>query len=314
MAIGSTMASVAGQKMVLALPPRVLDEQCWLPVKCLGPVLNVATRYDATTRTLQLMPLMTLRYEVRIDGLTVQVRSAASLQFNSNIGSAASHITFDFKNSAFAKLDQQFPIDKCLANRLRMTQQSTSPPSVRLDIELVAKASVTSKVSEQGRLVTISIEKYVPPILLPTPPSPVAPAPPVIQPVTLLDAGLKSISSKQSELTIRTSAFTQVSAALKVKAKQLCLTIANGVNSVDTEQLCQLHDNVIEKIEMVGKTTEAGTQVLITFKKDAGYLIEQNMTNIRILLGAFDIRDMVIVLDAGHGGNDVGAVGTKWYF
>ena len=67
---------------------------------------------------------------------------------------------------------------------------------------------------------------------------------------------------------------------------------------------------MVANIATDGSPSEPGTRVTVTFQKDAGYLINHDGNGLKITMGMFSLADMVIVLDAGHGGHDTGAMGV----
>lgn len=83
------------------------------------------------------------------------------------------------------------------------------------------------------------------------------------------------------------------------------------MNTLPADRLRDLHDNVVERIEAAGNETDTGAKLVVILKKDGGYLLQQDPQNVRLLVGTFDLSDMTVVLDAGHGGGDSGAIGVN---
>jgi N-acetylmuramoyl-L-alanine amidase len=307
--LGSRDALAGGRKLTLPAAPRDVDGEIYLPVRALAPTLNADARYDAATRTLILHPLLSVTYEMRDDTCAILVHSAAPLQYSSGQLDAPPRTFYDFKHVALGMADQQMPVDEGIVQRIRVAQTGgDNDGTVRLAADLTGAADTTITMGEGGRLATILIKpKAAAPAATPAVPAPAAPSG---APVKLLDLTLTPQQDlpPQTELALTTDGPPLLTCDYDSKAKRLTLTIANGLNTLTAEQLRVPGDPVVAKIEAEGSATEPGTTLTVTLKQDAGYLIDRGPTGVRLLIGTFNIANMVIVLDAGHGGGDSGAI------
>ena len=302
-AAGSSSVTCNGRKTPLPVAPREVEHELYLPVKALAPLLEADVRFDAGSRTLAVSPLLTVSYELRPEGLAVIVSSLAPVQFTSTGTDDPPHLLFDFRGFA-TKTEQQLPVNAGRVEQLRLSQTDQPLSIVHLAIDCLEPSSPAPTVYEQGRLVTIVIGKKT------APPIP-APAQPVLAPVSLIELKLNAHSAKQSEMSLATSGQTQLDCDYNQDARQLTLTVKNGINALPAAQLAGLHDSVVDHVEASGDGKTTGAKIVVTFKQDAGYLVQQDQQSVRVLMGTFSIKDMIITLDAGHGGNDTGAVGQN---
>lgn len=300
---GAAACTVDGRKIALPVAPRLHGSDWLLPAKALAPLLGAQASFDAATRTLTLLPLLDAGWELRPEGLAVLVRSAAPLQFTSGEERGGICLTYDFKATAVAA-EALLAIQAGGVDGLRVLPAASS---VRLAVDCIDPASATAAVSDNGRLVTILVGKRTTPI----PPAAAPDAPPPLDPVPLQDITLRKHSEKVTELTLATGGPTRIASDYDRTTRRLTLTVANGLNTLDVARLRDLHDGVVTSVQAEGKADAPGTQVVITFAQDAGFLLQQDDRAVRMLLGTFDISDMTVVLDAGHGDQDTGAVGVN---
>jgi len=300
---GSTSVTCNGRKTPLPVAPRMVEDELYLPVNALAPLLEAEVRFDTGSRTLTVSPLLTVSYELRPEGLAVIVSSLAPVQFTSTGTDDPPRLLFDFRGFA-TKTEQQMPVNAGRVEQLRLSQTDQPLSTVHLAIDCLEPSSPAPTVYEQGRLVTIIIGKKT---AQPT----TAPTSPVLAPVSLIALKLHAHSEKQSELNLAASGQTQLDCDYNRDARQLTLTVKNGLNALPAVQLVGLHDNVVDHVEASGDEKTTGAKIVVTFKQDAGYLVQQDQQGVRVLMGTFSIKDMIITLDAGHGGYDTGAVGQN---
>lgn len=305
--VGSREATNDGRRFTLPVAPRDVDGDIYLPVRALAPAIGAEARFDAATRTLTLHPLLTVTYEAHDDGVAVLVRSAAPLQYTSGQLDNPTRFYLDFKNAGLGMADQQMPINQDPVQRLRLSHSGTADDTVRLVADLTGPAEMNAEVSEGGRLATITISPKAPEPVMP----PVQPAPtpiPAGAPVKLLSLTLAQQTNQQTELTITADGSPLVECAYDSKTRKLTITFANGLNTLPADDLKVKDDAVIAKLDADGAADTPGATLVATLKSDAGYLIDRDGNSVRLLIGVFNIANMTIVLDAGHGAHDSGAI------
>lgn len=306
MTAGSTAAVVDGKRVRLAVAPRLSGGEFSLPAKALAPYLGAAARFDEASRTLSLLPLITVTSETRAEGVAILVRSHGALQFTSGSLDNPPRRFFDFKGVALKSLEQ-ITVGAGRVDRVRMAplQDATG---VRLVVDLTEAAGFASTVSEQGRLVTILVTEPKEEEKDATPEQPAAAK---IAPFRLLGANLKAHSTRVSALTITTDGPAQAESTYDKDTRTLTINLPQGINALERATLDGLRDKIVERLVAQDLPDKTGVSLSITLKSDSGYLIQQDTRSLRILMGTFDVSDMLIVLDAGHGGHDSGAVGVN---
>jgi N-acetylmuramoyl-L-alanine amidase len=298
---GSAVAQATGGKVNLAAAPRDVGGTLYLPARALAPWLNAEARYDEAARTLTLNPLVTVATSRGDDGrLQVQVHSAAPLQYRSGTVNDPPRVYYDFQQAALGMAEQQVPAEDPLIARMRLSQYGTAPAVVRLVIDLHAPGVLTATMSEQGRLLTISAAPAPPPMPLPALPA-----------VRLTGVTLTQSAAQQSELAVALDGATDCTPTYNARTRQLTLSFPTGVNALPTDGLAGIADALVAGITAAPGANDTGVRLVVTLKKDAGYLLQREPTGVRVLLGLFDIRNMLIVVDAGHGGHDTGARGQR---
>jgi len=298
--VGSTIAQALGGKINLPTAPRQIDGTLYLPARALAPWLDAEARYDEQSRSLSLYPLLNISYAKEPDGATtVHVRSGAPLQYRSGDISDPPRLFFDFQQVSLGMAEQQVPVEEGIIERMRLSQYSVTPEVVRLVIDLNEPGAVNSMISDQGRQLNITIAAHPGP--QPTPGG-------TVGTIKLTGIALTQPGAQQSELAVVTDGPALVDSDYDAKTHKLVLSFTNGVNTIPPEQLKALRDAQVATVN--AETTTPGMRLTITFNSDIGYLIHREETGIRVLMGIFNINDMLVVLDAGHGGHDTGAIGS----
>ncbi|OPZ88094.1 MAG: N-acetylmuramoyl-L-alanine amidase LytC precursor [bacterium ADurb.Bin429] len=306
---GAREATNDGRRFTLPVAPREVDGNLYLPTRALAPILNAEARYDAETRTLTLSPLVTVAYEAREDGVAVLVRCAAPLQYTSGQLQDPDRCYLDFKHTGLGMAEQQMAVETDPVQRLRLSHGGGPDGAVRLVVDLTGPATMNTAVSDGGRLATVTLAPKAPE---PDPAAPTLPAPGLpgapAAPVKLLGLSLVPQGVQQVELTVETDGAPLVECAYDSGTRLLTLTFPNSLNTLPAEALAVKANAIVAKMEATGSAETPGAKLLIALKADSGYLIDRDATRVRLLIGSFSIADMTIVLDAGHGGHDSGAI------
>ncbi|HOF87017.1 MAG TPA: N-acetylmuramoyl-L-alanine amidase, partial [Armatimonadota bacterium] len=304
--LGAREATNDGRRFTLPVAPRAVDDELYLPARALAPILNAEARYDAETRTLTLSPLVTVAYETREGGVAVLVRCAAPLQYTSGQLQDPDRCYLDFKHTGLGMAEQQMAVDTDPVRRLRLSRDGGADGAVRLVVDLTGPATMQTAVSDGGRLATVTLAPRAPEPE-PEPAAPGLPGAPAA-PVKLLGLALAPQGTQQVELTVETDGAPLVECAYDSGARLLTLTFPNGLNTLPAAALAVKANAIVAKMEATGSAETPGAKLLVSLKADSGYLIDRDATRVRLLIGAFSIADMTIVLDAGHGGHDTGAI------
>ncbi len=307
--IGSREATNDGRRMTLSVAPRDVDGSLYLPVRALAPAIGAEARFDIATRTLTLLPLLTVTYETRAEAVAVLVRSAAPLQYTSGQLDNPVRYYLDFKAAGLGMADQQMPVNHGAVQRLRLSRGGADIESaVRLVVDLADAVTMHTAVSDGGRLATITLAPKAPELVPPVKIEPTLPVAPPGGPVKLLNVSLTPQGNQQTELAIQTDGPPLVECAYDATTRRLTVTLPNGLNTLPEDALKLKADAVVAKIEAEGAADAEGAKLIITLKADAGYLLDREEDGVRLLIGTFNIANMTIVLDAGHGGHDSGAI------
>ncbi|MHB0937875.1 MAG: N-acetylmuramoyl-L-alanine amidase [Armatimonadota bacterium] len=305
--LNSTVGEVDGRKFTVSAVPREVDGALYLPMTTLAPYLDTHARYQREAKSLTLLPLLHISYANGDDGsVTVLARSVAPLQYTSGWLKDPARAYFDFKAVSLGNDETRLAPGVAGIERIRMSQYSTNPDVARVVVDCDVVRHVNATVGEQGRLVTLTIGAHAPAAVQPSP----EPQPGGGQ-LKLLDATLESLSPQQSHLTLAAAGMPQVTSLYDPAKRQLSLQIDGTVNAIPAERLKELGDRQIESVSVETPTGGDSSTVTVTLKRDTGYLVHRDVDGIHVMIGTFGISDMLIVLDAGHGGHDTGAVGAK---
>lgn len=305
--VDATTALVDGKRITIPVAPRDVAGLRYLPVRALAPYLGAAVRFQGEIGTLALSPYLTVSGQQRPDGgITVLARSTASVQYTSRTLSDPPRAYIDFKNVALGNAEPEIVINAGGVQRLRLAQFSTQPDVVRVVVDLDNPRTVNATISEAGRQVALAIggdpapEKTTEPVWgAPQPEGP-----------RLFDLALDAVSAKQSQLTIGAVGSVDVSSEYRAKERALTLTVPGAMSTIPDDHVADITDKHIRSVA-VRELQPTGVEITVTFTRDLGYLINRDATGIRLLVGTFSLNDMTIVLDAGHGGHDSGAIGGQ---
>ena len=138
--------------------------------------------------------------------------------------------------------------------------------------------------NEQGRAVMIAVGTTLP-ATVPAPTT--AGAFPRI-----LDLTLSPVNNQLAEFTIVSDAPVPVESDFDAKSRRLTLSFATAVNAITPERLQQLNNTLVAKVEAEGTAATPGIRLLITLKRDAGYLINQDAVGLHVLIGTFSLKNM----------------------
>lgn len=311
--LDSASAEQDGHKLALGAAPREQDGDLYVPVYALGSFIDAYIHYQQETGTLTIAPLLNVSCSIKDDGnVEILARSRMPLQYTSGWLKDPARAYFDFKNTVVKGDALQFDLDGSFVQHVRASQFSTTPDTVRVVADCDAVRTFSATVGEQGRLVTITLIKdatATPAVITPQveTPQPIGPAG---APARLLDATLETLSTQQTQLSFTLLGSPAVASTYDEKTRQLTLDFPNTTNGIPDNRVQAISDRQVGSVT-VAVLPDGGARAIITFKRDAGYLINSGPTGIQVNIGTFTLKDMFVVLDAGHGGHDTGAVGCN---
>ncbi len=297
----------------LSSAPKFIENTIYLPVRAISSYLSVNISYDTTTKSLIISPVVILGYEPLDNGTAITVSSNAPLAYSSGyLKGSGTYDTpryyYDLKGVSLGYVEQQIAVDDSTVARLRASQFSVSPPVTRLVIDLTGDADVKPVITDNGKLLTISIKSLT--VKQPT-------IIPLIQDIfnptdqkkliNITDISCNKKSDNRSEVTITTDAKPRVTASYESSENILLLQIP------DTDKIPDLlnfkENETIKSIQIEKK--DKNCFIRIKCNQNTGYLVRRGDNGIIVSLGIFTLQDMRVVLDPGHGGAQSGAVGYR---
>ncbi len=290
----------------LPCPPRVKDGSVLLPAKAVGSLLGCAVRWDEPSRTLFVHPwvrkfsLDTLPDRYR---LTVATEGPISYQ-SGRVEEGTPRLFLDLLDADLSDIPSEVTLEGSYLQRARIRQKSLAPAQardvVRVVVELAEWRSYRIRLGEGRRTLEVDFplpgEREVPPE-----------APPVV----LSGLTFGRLSPRLAAVTVSTSGKAVYTSGASAEPPAVWLEVRNAENRIAAGRL-EVKDKVVSGVTVAPSPTSPGSQRLtIALTAPTGHTVISERGELRVLVGQFELNELCLVVDPGHGGPDTGAIGRS---
>jgi N-acetylmuramoyl-L-alanine amidase len=285
-------------------PPREAGKELLLPAKATGSLLGCAVRWDPASRTLYLHPwLRRFTLETQSDRYRLTLTAEAPIGYRTGELSDPPRLYVDLLNMDLAQIPTELTVAESYLKSARVKQNTLAPDSkgdvVRLVVEMSEDRQSRIGQSVDGCKLWLDF------------PLPEAKTlPPDVPPVVLTGMSFERPSGRIALLKIETYGAAVCQAAGMYDPKTITFDITNAQNQLKTIPF--ISDRIVKSVSLGSASGNPGAQRLtIVLKEPSGYSFQTTDREIKVLFGNFELGDLKLVIDAGHGGVDSGAVGQS---
>ncbi len=284
-------------------PPQGKGEKTLLPARALGSLLGCAVRWEEETRTLYFYPwVRRFTLETLRDRYRVTVKAEGSIEYETGELGDPPRLFVDMMDMDLAQIPSELEMADSYLKGARIHQHSRVPDPegevTRVVVDLTEWRPYRIRQSEDG--CTLEIEFPLPDAME---------LPLDVEPVVLKGIEFERISARLAavKLSIVGTAFCT---AERLEDPPLVLvTVANAEDQIGFTEL-KVEDEVVLGACVVPAPERPGTmRVAIPLAESVGHAVVTEPGETRVLLGRFPLAELTIVVDAGHGGHDTGAIG-----
>lgn len=305
--ISRTRAEATSDGVVRELPvlPQGKGERTLLPARAVGSLLGCAVRWDEQSRTLSLYPwvrsfsLVALR-----DRYRVTVAAEGPITYTTGEVADPPRLFLDLQNLDLAQIPSEMELAGTYLLAARIHQHSLAPEPegevTRVVVDLTEWRPY--RIRESKDRCTLEIEFPLPEA---------AELPPDVEPVVLTGLAFERISSRLAAVNISMIG-TPFCISERVEDPPLVVVdVANAENEIESAELA-VGDPLVPGVCVVPAVEKPGTErVIVRLTEGVGHAVVTERGEARVLVGRFPLAELKVVVDAGHGGHDTGAIGRS---
>jgi len=286
-------------------PPREEKGVMLLPARAAGSLLGCAVRWAEETRTLFVYPwVREFSLERLPDRYRLTVGAEGSIRYETGEIDNPPRLFIDLIDMDLAQIPSEVALEESYLKGARIHQHTLAPAPegeiTRVVVELDEWREYRIRQSEDRR--TLEIEFPLPEA---------AELPPDVPPVILTGLDFQRISSRLAAVKLSVFGTPYCTSKRLEDAALVCVEIANATSLVETPFL-HVTDPLVPEVCMVPAPEKPGTQrVMIPLREPVGHAVVTEDGDLQILLGTFELEELKVVVDAGHGGHDTGAIGRS---
>lgn len=298
--IGSRKVVINGQQQKLRVAPIRRGQAIYLPARALAQSLGASLRWQEDTRSLFLFPQISEIVVEKLDGRAqVKVIATAPLTCRAETLRNPDRAYFDFLNVDLLGPKRKLEVGHENLLAVRVAQFSLDPNKVRVVLDLSQPTHYGMRREDGGCTAVIE---------LPVEPEKTAITAP---PVKLEKIRFERISPRLAQVIIKTSGPAQPHDGMGEKGRKLEVKVENAFNCLPKQQSIK-GDPLVAQISTSGSNEQAGlASIIVSLKSDTPYAVIGEENQIRIVMAKLSINDAKVVIDAGHGGRQPGAIGPS---
>jgi len=298
-------ATLDGALRPLPGAPFMQGRALLLPSRAVGSLLGCAVRWDEGSRTLFMHPwIRRFSLEALPDGYRLSVGAEAPFRYQVGKADGPPRLFIDVLNADLSGIPSELHLEGTYIVAARIHQHSLGPAPggdvARVVVELAdwqpyrVRASddrctlqVDFPLAETGRL-------------------------PLDGPPGILSAiSFERSSPRVAMLTLSVFGRPACASGASEQPPSVWLDLANTENRLDDQQL-QVQDRVVSAVSCAASPDNPRTQrVTITLAEPTPHAVVTRPGEVRLLLGRTEMDGLCLVVDAGHGGHDTGAMGRS---
>jgi N-acetylmuramoyl-L-alanine amidase len=302
-------ASRDGMLRDLPGPPMVQRGALLLPARAVGSLLGCAVRWDQASRTLYLHPwIRRFSLEVLSDRYRLTVVADAPITYRTGELADPPRFFMDLLNMDLSQIPSAYAVQDSYLKSARISQNSLAPQATLAPQPPgdVARIVVEMTESRQCRIGE-SDDKCKLWVDFPLPDA--TEIPPDVLPVILTGVTFERTSSRVAQLKLSTYGKPYCTALTTYEPTEVVFDIANAQSQLDRQPIA-ISDRIVRSVAIEPARGSPGAQrVTVKLREAIGHSLQIGDDGLTVLFGQFDLAELRVVVDAGHGGHDTGAVG-----
>jgi N-acetylmuramoyl-L-alanine amidase len=285
--------------------PRTMGGQILLPARAVGSLLGCAVRWDAQSRILYLHPwLRRFSFQALPDRYRITVAAEGPIAYDSTQLENPPRLLLDLNNVDLAQLPAEPELGESYLRRVAIRQNSLAPQPegdvVRLVVELSEWKPYRIRESDDRRRLEIEF------------PLPGAEElPPDVPPVVLAGLEFRRLSARLAAVVIPVFGTPFCTSTDSGDPAVVWVDVANAEDRLPVRRL-RVDDALVAGASVAPAPGKPGAlRIAISLKEPAQHAVVTEGHELRVLLGRFELAELRVVIDAGHGGHDTGAIGRS---
>jgi N-acetylmuramoyl-L-alanine amidase len=293
--------------MLRALPgtPFMQARNLLLPTRAVGSLLGCAVRWDENGRALYLHPwIRKFALESPPDGYRLTISAEAPLVCRTGKAESPPRLFLDLLNADLAAIPSELRLEGSYITVARIRQNSLAPAPegdvTRVVVELTEWRPYRVRVSDDRCTIQVDF-------------------PPAEGGKLPLDGPPSVLSSMTFERTSPTAAVLRLAvfgrpayaSGATEQPPSVWVDIANTESRL-AEKSLQVEDRAVSAVSCAASPDNPRTQrVTVLLTEPTPHTVVARSGELRVLIGRTGLDGLCVVVDAGHGGHDTGAVGRS---
>ena len=298
--INSRDVSINGKKETLSTAPIKKDNELLLPLAALAGFMKMEFVQDKKKEVYQLLPTVNASYSSYNAKDIIIITSSLPIEYKFGVLTGHHRVYVDIYGS-YIKKSSTTPIKGHSIYALRTNQFTDSPPVTRIVADLKEACEPTFRFEDNKRKLIITLEPKI-------------------------KTSITSISfdadNELNTTTLKIESNKTLTPNITLDKGKLLLPLPKILTANELENVKKLSAKHIKKIDVIGNNT-----LEMTLDTDVIHTVISESTTFLLRFEKIDpnavvtaqtrrpmptkIKDAIVVIDAGHGGGDSGAVGQN---
>jgi N-acetylmuramoyl-L-alanine amidase len=286
-------------------PPRSKGKALLLPARAVGSLLGCAVRWDEGSRTVFLHPwVRKFSLQAMPDRYRLTVGAEGPISYRTGQLEGPPRLYLDLLNVDLADIPSEVEVKGSYLRRARIEQNSLAPAPegdvTRVVVELAEWRPYRVRASEDR--CRVEVEFPLPEAIE---------LPPEAPPVVLSGMSFRRASPRLAEVKVGVAGTAFCTSEEREEPPAVVVDFANADNRMTASTL-EVGDKVVLGASVGPAPGKPGTQRLtIRLGERVGHSVVSEEGRVRVLLGRVELAGVRVVVDAGHGGHDPGAIGRS---
>ena len=296
-------ATLDGMVRDLPGPPRKVGGGYLLPARGVGSLLGCAVRWDEASRTLFLHPwVRKFTLQALPDRYRLTIGAEAPIIFRTGKVDDPPRFYIDLVHADLATIPSELKLEGTYLKAAR-ARQNTLAPAPEGDVVRV----VVDLAEWKPYRLSASPDRCALQVDFPLPDS--DQAPPDAPPVVLTELAFQRLSPRVAAVRLSVFGKAGCTHGATEKPPSVWVEVANADNRLPTRHI-DPRDRLVSDIACEPAPDAPGVQRLtIKLSEPVPHSVVSERGEVRVLLGRTELADVKVVIDAGHGGHDTGAIG-----
>ncbi len=285
--------------------PREARGRLLLPARAVASLLGCSARWDEESRTLYVYPwVRQFAFQQLHDRYRLTIAADAPITYRTGELSDPPRFYLDLIDMDLSQIPSEFFLENSYLKSAKIHQHSLAPSPEGEIVRVVVELSEPRhcRVQESADKCRLEIEFPLPGA---------EGLPPDVPPVILTGVAFERTSQRVAAVRLAVFGTPYCTSVEMYEPTEIGIDISNAQNQI-TLPMPDISDPVVESVSVKPAPNRPGAERLtITCKEPTGHAIVVDEGEVRVLLGRFELAELKVVIDPGHGGHDTGAIGRS---